>query len=875
MPSFIENCNCRGIRPSGIVATKHNLRPSLTARLLNDRRLPRCIIAPGGYGKSSLAYEYAQIVFEFKHVFWVKCSSPCFIRDLDEGNLAASIFECDANARLLVCDDLPQLDFERCQALSDFVSQVLEKNCEIIICCTPSNDVSSVLDLDCIRLHASDLLLNEEEIEIERLRGIAVEDFASFGKQWMTPSYVWSDGKCEKVIAGIAQEKLPTSLKCAAFLVLLFGQGDISELAAFLRPSAFEDDIGYLAKEYPYLGIDIRNDSYQAMGLSVTDITKAFGGDIDVFSDGFLEEARGDAASLFANKLLEKGDCARAAEFMCSYSKGDALCQWAAINGWKIAFMPEPMSYLKLADKCLAKKSKLASDILTIAAWSTYILGDEDSAKRYCLKANNSLSSEWQTKGACNLMLLLTEDPSYKSKNQPSNIALRSTEKLLGNGRAASVFIDAPLDFELALELMETAGSNLDRFDAALKEHLSALEPAQSDPFKVRTLIFCGVMVLKGLLLDDSGLDEESKTWGMVERVVDLAISFLDNFGDSEKLSWPEYLAIKVIEECNDKHPFKFERAFSISDIAAMRRIDMSLYYQSSKWKVSLEERMRKKGEFELTHPDPFRRNAMKAKELTNLRAATPTLSIVLFGGLDCWIGDKRQDVRILTRDKAKSLLALMSINHGREISREKLVRMIWPDSDFEAANKNLYVVWSYLKKSLSVGDSCPYLLRTQNGFRLDTRYVSCDLDDFEDLCRALLFGRDDLSMWEEMYEKVSGRFAEDLLPAVTSNPNIDAARKMYRDQLVDGLVAASNRLFAHGEVRGATWYAREAKRRDPSREDVYIALMSAQIASDQRASALDTYFECRRYLSENMGIDPSFKIMDLYRSIIEEEHDF
>lgn len=93
--------------------------------------------------------------------------------------------------------------------------------------------------------------------------------------------------------------------------------------------------------------------------------------------------------------------------------------------------------------------------------------------------------------------------------------------------------------------------------------------------------------------------------------------------------------------------------------------------------------------------------------------------------------------------------------------------------------------------------------------------------------------------------------------------------------QLVDGLLATSARLMDDGQCRGALWFAREAMAHDDKREDVYITLMDAQIACDQRGEALDTYFSCVRFLNEGLGIDPSRRLVEKYRSIIESEEDF
>lgn len=873
MPTFIENSNCRGVRPSGIVGIKHNLRPNLTARLLNDRHCARCIVAPGGYGKSSLAYEYAQIVFEFKHVFWIRCESPCFIRDLDKGNLAESIFACDDQAKLVVCDDVPQLDPDRTKIFCEFVSKILSNDCEMVVCCTPSNDTITSQQTDCLQIRAKDLLLSDDEIEIERTRGNAVEDFDAFGKQWRVPSFVWKEGNAADIVAGMAKESLPISLKSAMLAMLALQEGEISDLARFLRPSALNGDITYLAREYPYLGIDINDESYQTIKIKIPDIVKGLGKGWEGLSSGFREQQASDIVASLADALLENGLCGRSVEFIKLYGKGGSRKRWVEKNGWSLAFFPDPFAYLNLLESCLSKYGGLTSDIHTVAAWCAYMLGRKETATSYCKRAYRMNSPSWQSRKACDLLMLINEHEApipcssnfvQKSCNDDFEMRAKSID---------APFIASPIDWNLACELEVSLLDGRSQFIIDWGNRLSMLKDDPDDIFMSRTLMFSGALFVQHLMAE--GLDDSDgeDVWETIDSISNLVNKMMDS-SVTDDMSWLEYLAVKTIAECSDAYPYKFSTALRVSDVAAMRRVEMSLFEQAGKWVATLENSKRKKGEYELTHPDAFRKGALGAKELSALRTTTPTLSIMLFGGLTCWIGDNKEDIRILTREKAKELMAILALNLGKDVSREKLVRMLWPESNFESANKNLYVVWSNLRRSLSVGESCPYLLKTQNGFCLDSRNVSSDLTEFDDLCRSLIFGCEDLVLWEDLYEKVSGKFSDDLLPFMTENQSIESARKKYRDQLVDGLVAASNRLYAQDEVRGAIWYAREAKRRDPAREDVYIALMAAQIASDQRACALDTYFECRRFLSESLGIDPSAKVMALYHSIIEEEHE-
>lgn len=81
-------------------------------------------------------------------------------------------------------------------------------------------------------------------------------------------------------------------------------------------------------------------------------------------------------------------------------------------------------------------------------------------------------------------------------------------------------------------------------------------------------------------------------------------------------------------------------------------------------------------------------------------------------------------------------------------------------------------------------------------------------------------------------------------------------------------------KLVEAGEVRQGLWFARAALSRDKSREDAYAAVMRAQIASLQRSAALETYFSCRKFLSNDLGIDPSAETMRLYHSIIDAQEE-
>lgn len=178
------------------------------------------------------------------------------------------------------------------------------------------------------------------------------------------------------------------------------------------------------------------------------------------------------------------------------------------------------------------------------------------------------------------------------------------------------------------------------------------------------------------------------------------------------------------------------------------------------------------------------------------------------------------------------------------------------------------------LRKALVVpgGEECPYLVRLQYSCKLDTRAVASDVAEFDELCNKLLLEPPDVEAWSGVYARLCELYRGDLLPSEGKNEFILQQREEYRARLIDALVSASTRLFEGGALQAALWFAHAAVRRDATREDAYTALMQAQVAAGQRTAALDTYFKCKRYLSDELGIDPSPKAVMLYGSIIEAE---
>ena len=245
-------------------------------------------------------------------------------------------------------------------------------------------------------------------------------------------------------------------------------------------------------------------------------------------------------------------------------------------------------------------------------------------------------------------------------------------------------------------------------------------------------------------------------------------------------------------------------------------------------------------------------------------------LIIRLFGDFKVLKGDKRIEGKQLQRSKVRTLLIHLALNMGRGISRDSLLERIWPEKDYSHAKDNFYSTWSMLNSLFSDGrKSSPYLSNKQGLCRLEPAFVTVDVYEFERLSKAILFQQGSVEERVDAIYRLEQLYRGDILSGTRIDGYIQAAQSRYRSILVDAMIEASKLFSQEGNDTNAVWFARKAYDTDPTREDVYRTLMSMQDKAGQRTSALKTYFDCKRFLSEELGILPSQKTIALYQELV------
>lgn len=960
MSEFLLRSACRGHRPPVGASSRRVSRPALIARLLRERHVARFIVAPDGFGKTSLALEYADTVFSFEHVFWIDGGSPCFLRDVDECCLASSLFAAEAKPFLAVIDDVPPLDHERAEKLSRELDALLDRDCEVLASCVPACDAFE-RHRDRIKLSASDLLLSDGELDALRLPSACqAEPASSIPRSRRIAGLAWGpeDGQGAFLEAAIGGE-LPGDVLLSLFVMLALEEGQLSDLAAF---GAFDEaQAAFLAEGYPYVGVDLREERFEAAPFSAEDLASAFDGKLDLAAACSKQVDRDRLVERVADVLVSRRGFERACDLMRLLASRPSRVAWLSERGGALmegaCLLPASRLYRTLAGGRDGRSARLAAGEAVRCA----LLGDKKGACAEARRAAGEDAAPLRDRAVAALVMADCGDAAARRRAgelleslvaaafagaEPRLIAGRDSLAALGAVRALPTrasqqgegeAFDAGQDpsasegLEGASPLASASGPSqlrpaaLPVSDASfLEDSLDWVAAARVQGALGRS---CGEAAEEWLswreLGFDGGMSEVSASWvlrgAMARRGEEAAApgaaasggapapgvaagGFAGGGAGGAALA-PAALVPATVERlgaivrsliCDGQGPMGLARAIAGgayeevcgTGLWTLRELDAQTSFEVRSVELSLFEQRRARERLALdraesdrvfcaTHPDlaraPAGRNLPSGVVLQE-----PLLTVNLFGGLEVFIGDEPVDPKRLRRKKTQTLLALLVLNRGHEIPRKRLVGLLWPESDPDKARNNFYTLWSDLRRALTTpAGTCPYLIRRQQGVRLDPKLLRSDVDQMEEVCRKLLFKQPGFGGWSQLYDQVERQFSEDLVPGDADNEAIESIRIDYRNRLVDALVAASKRLVAAGEVQEGLWFARAALQRDRTREDAYAALMAAQLASGQRAAALETYFSCRHFLAEELGIDPSTETVRLYREIIDSEEDF
>src|SRR5262245_2445482 len=228
-------------------------------------------------------------------------------------------------------------------------------------------------------------------------------------------------------------------------------------------------------------------------------------------------------------------------------------------------------------------------------------------------------------------------------------------------------------------------------------------------------------------------------------------------------------------------------------------------------------------------------------------------LEVRLLGPLEVRDGERTIEVR---RRKQRALLAVLALNAGRVVSKDRLVDHLWGERATAGAGHTLENYVSQLRKLL--GES---VIKTRApGYVLDVEEEHVDAIRFERLVRG---GEPEAALGLLRGSPLADVAAEPFAgPEIARLEELElsARESAIEDRLEQGrhteVVPELERLVAG----------------HPYRERLRGLLMLALYRSGRQADALAAYRDAREALVEGLGIEPGEELQALERAILRQD---
>jgi DNA-binding SARP family transcriptional activator len=228
-------------------------------------------------------------------------------------------------------------------------------------------------------------------------------------------------------------------------------------------------------------------------------------------------------------------------------------------------------------------------------------------------------------------------------------------------------------------------------------------------------------------------------------------------------------------------------------------------------------------------------------------------LEVRLLGTLE--VSDAGRTVEI-RRQKQRALLAVLALNAGRVVSKDRLVDHLWGEQATAGAGHTLENYVSQLRKLLGdtvIGTRAP-------GYVLDVDPNQVDVLRFERLVRE--------SRPEEALDLVRGSPLADVASEPFAAGEISRLQELEhsaREELISLRLAQGRHADVVAELERLV-------AAEPYRERLRGLLMLALYRSGRQADALAAYRDARETLVEGLGIEPGEELQQLEREILQQD---
>ncbi len=251
-------------------------------------------------------------------------------------------------------------------------------------------------------------------------------------------------------------------------------------------------------------------------------------------------------------------------------------------------------------------------------------------------------------------------------------------------------------------------------------------------------------------------------------------------------------------------------------------------------------------------------------------------LNVHTLGSFGVWRGDSEIKDRDWRSVKARQLLQLLLVERGRMLPRDRIMDMLWPGLEAEAAANNLRVTLSRLTKAIEPnrpeGAPTYYVMQQGDtyGFNVasDHSYDAAVFASSVEQGRAAVHRGDDpaaIAYFRKAMALYGGTFLPDCLYEDWSVVERERLGLLFTEASLKLGALLLDQELPH-EAIGLAWRVLEF---DQAQEEAYQLLMRAYTDLGERSTALRLYTRCVEALERELGVEPLPETVALYAAII------
>jgi DNA-binding SARP family transcriptional activator len=219
------------------------------------------------------------------------------------------------------------------------------------------------------------------------------------------------------------------------------------------------------------------------------------------------------------------------------------------------------------------------------------------------------------------------------------------------------------------------------------------------------------------------------------------------------------------------------------------------------------------------------------------------------------------------------SVFKYLILEHPTPVVKEILMDTFWPDSDVEAARRNLHQAIYALRQTLR-GEQQKF---HHIWFRNDCYSLNPDIEtwiDFREFEKCIDTGRrlekaGRLNEAIEQYGTAEGLYHSDFLEEDLYEDWPVIQRQQLFNQYLSLVDKLSEFYFQNRQYAAAVHFCQKILAKDRCYEAAHRRLMQSYLAQELRHLAIRQYQTCIRALREEVGIEPSEETVTLYKHIM------